>query len=67
VVVRVFARIDDQGMPRQLDIKDEFDEHVKEGALALVRKMRFTPAQSEGRPKTVLLTIPVKLVRPREK
>lgn len=67
VIVRVFALIDEEGMARQLEIKDEFEEHVKDGALELVQKMRFTPAQQAGKPKTVLLTIPVKLVRPREK
>ena len=67
VVVRVFALIDEKGQPRDVDTKDEYEERVREAAVGLVRKMRFTPAQLGGKPKTVLLTIPVKLVRPREK
>lgn len=65
LVVRVYALIDERGQPHDVDIKDEYEEHVKFAVLALVQKMRFTPAQSAGKPKTVLLTIPVKLVRPR--
>jgi hypothetical protein len=67
MVVRVFALIDEKGLARDLEIKDEYPEHVKAAVLALVRKMQFTPGQAAGKPKAVLLTIPVKLVRPREK
>jgi hypothetical protein len=68
VTVYVYARIDEQGVPRQPEVKQEVqDERIKGAAISVVQKMQFTPAHAEGRPTSVLLTIPVKFVHQAEK
>lgn len=64
LLIKVHIYVDEQGIPRQPEIKQEIaDRRIHDAAIALVRKMRFQPATEDGRPTPVMLTIPVKLVR----
>lgn len=65
VTVRVFVLIDSLGYVYRPEVKQEVkDERLKKAAIALVTNMRFSPARQNGRPKPVLLTIPVRFARP---
>lgn len=65
LLIPVWARIDEQGIPNWPEVKDEIpNQMAKQAAIELVRKMRFTPGLLDGKPQSVLLKIPVKLVRP---
>lgn len=64
ILIPVYIYVDPQGLPHQPEIKqDVLDPRVGEAVIALVRNMRFTPAMKDGQPTTVMLTVPVKLVR----
>ena len=68
LTVQVFARIDEQGMPHQPEIKQDLqDERIRGAAISVVQMMRFNPAQADGRPVSVLLTIPVRFLHQAEK
>ena len=63
ITVYVFARIDENGVAHQTEVKEDIaDQRVVGAAISVVQKMKFTPAQSDGQPKSVLLTIPVRFV-----
>lgn len=64
IIVPVYIYVDPTGLPKQPEIKMEpLDPRVHDAALELVRNMRFHPATKDGKPTTVMLTVPVKLVR----
>jgi hypothetical protein len=60
VTISVYVLIDSIGMVHQPEIKQDVDPRLRDAAIALVRKMRFNPAVADGKPKAVLLTIPVR-------
>lgn len=64
LTVNVFVVIDSTGAVSQPEIKQELPDSITEAAYWLVGRMHFAPAQADGRPKTVLLTIPVRFARP---
>ncbi|MGQ0814804.1 MAG: energy transducer TonB [Gemmatimonadota bacterium] len=61
VKIRVFVLIDEHGVPRGPEIKQEIDPRIARAALDLVLSMRFNPAIENGKPKAVLMTVPVNL------
>lgn len=64
IVVKAFVRIDEKGRVRAPEIKQTFkDPRVAKYAAALVGAMQFKPATQNGKPKSVLLTIPVRFAR----
>lgn len=62
LTVKVFARIDEQGIPHQPEVRQNVDESIIGAAISVVQTMHFTPAQEDGKPISVLLTIPVRFV-----
>jgi TonB family protein len=64
LTVRVYLYVDKQGMPRQIEVKQELpDFRLRDSAIALVERMRFNPATEKGQPKDVMLTVPVRFKR----
>lgn len=64
LIVPVYIYVDSTGLPKQPEIKMEpLEPRIHNAAIELVRNMRFHPATKDGKPTTVMLTVPVKLVR----
>lgn len=64
IIVPVYIYVDSTGLPKQPEIKMvPLDPRIHNAAMELVRNMRFHPATRDGKPTTVMLTVPVKLVR----
>ena len=63
VTINVYARIDAQGVVHQPEVKDDIaDQRLVGAAISVTQMMQFAPAQQDGQPTTVLLTIPVRFV-----
>jgi len=63
VTIKVYVRIDRDGLVHQPEVKDEGADKLLVGAaVSVTQMMRFAPAQQEGHATTVLLTIPVRFV-----
>ena len=64
VMIKVYIAVNEQGLPERPEIKPEIeDKRLHDAAIQLVTSMRFQPAMEKGKPKKVLLTVPVMLVR----
>lgn len=63
-VIHVSVMVDTAGKVRDPDAVEK-DKHPRTSAIAmlLVQRMRFSPAMENGKPRKVLLKIPVKLAR----
>jgi hypothetical protein len=63
VTIKVYVRVDAEGLVHQPEVKDEVaDKRLLGAAVSVTQMMRFEPAQQDGHPTSVLLTIPVRFV-----
>ena len=61
LTIKVYVRIDAEGGVHQPEVRDEVaDKRLIGAAISVAQKMRFAPAQQDGQPTSVLLTIPVR-------
>ena len=65
VMAYVFVDIDEQGLAHQPEVRPKLeDQRIEKAAIDLVMRMRFNPATEDGKPKHVMMKLPVQFGRP---
>lgn len=64
VMAYVFVDIDEQGIAHQPEVRPkQEDPRIEKAAIDLVMRMRFNPAMEDGKPKHVMMKLPVRFAR----
>ena len=65
ITAYVFIRVDEQGIAHQPELKPmPEDPRIAKAAVDLVMRMHFNPATENGKPRSVLMKLPVRFARP---